>query len=281
MWMKRLAAHFDSAQEYWDAAAETYDQDFTTTLIGRTRRSAVWREMDKVFQPGERVLELNCGTGADAVHLAHLGIRVLACDISPRMIEIARKFASTTNAAERTDFRVLPTEKIEVLASEGPFDGAFSNFAGLNCVEDLPAVVRNLVRLLKPDAPVLISMTGRFVPWEIVWFLKHGDAKNAVRRLSRKDAGLSRGPLNIQRPSVSEITGIFAQGFRRRGWRGIGIGVGPSYMEPWARRFPNVTNALARVDDWVGGFPPFRNMADCVLLEFERKGQQEIENGRS
>lgn len=266
-------ACFDSAQEYWDAAAGTYDQDFTTTLIGRTRRSAVWRELDKTFQPGQRVLELNCGTGVDAVHLANRGIRVLACDISPRMIEIARSFASGTSAAARTEFRVLATEDIGVLAGEGLFDGAFSNFAGLNCVEDLPAVAQTLAKLLKPGAPVLISMIGRFVPWEILWFLAHGDVKRAVRRLRRADEDLSRGPLKVQRPSVREITGMFAPEFKRRGWKGIGIGVGPSYMEVWARRFPNVTKVLARADDWVGGFPPFRNMADCVLLKFERKAQ--------
>jgi SAM-dependent methyltransferase len=276
--MKKPKPHFDSAQEYWDSAAGTYDEVFTTTLIGRTRRSAVWRELDRVFQPGQRVLELNCGTGVDAIHLADRGIQVLACDISPRMVEIARNFASTTKAAERTDFRVLPTENIDVLFTEGPFDGAFSNFAGLNCVEDLPAVVRNLERLLKPGAPVLVSMMGRFVPWEIVWFLAHKDVKKAVRRWGGKEGGLSRGPLKIQQPSVREITRILGQGFSRRGWRGIGIGVAPSYMESWARRFPGVTKALARTDDWIGGFPPFRNMADCVLLEFEHKGQREIEN---
>lgn len=269
--MEKLKSRFDTPQEYWDTAAGTYDEDFTTTLIGRTRRSAVWRQLDRVFRPGQRVLELNCGTGVDAVHLANRGVRILACDISPRMIQIARDFAKTTSAAGCADFRVLPTENIDLLSSEAPFDGAFSNFAGLNCVEDLPAVVRNLARLLKPRAPVLVNMMGRFVPWEIVWFLAHRDTKNAVRRLGGKN-GLSRGPLKIRNPSVSEITRIFAGGFRRRRWKGIGIGVGPSYMESWARRFPNMTKALARADDWIGGFPPFRNMADCVLLEFEHRG---------
>src|SRR5690242_18672466 len=36
---------FDSAQEYWDCAAGSYDKNFTRTLIGRTRRLAVWREL--------------------------------------------------------------------------------------------------------------------------------------------------------------------------------------------------------------------------------------------
>lgn len=266
---RSLEPVWSSAQEYWDCVAASYDDNFTRTLIGSTRRLAVWRELDRIFQPGQHILELNCGTGVDAVHLANRGIEVVACDISPRMVEIARGFASAANAAARTDFRVLRTEYIDALSNEGPFDGAFSNFAGLNCVEDLPAVVRKLARLLNPGAPVVVSMMGRFVPWEIVWYFAHGDARRAVRRL-RGGNSLSRGALTIRQPSVREITRIFALGFRLKRWRGIGIGVGPSYMEAWAQRFPYLTKRLARVDNWIGGVSPFRDMADCVLLEFER-----------
>jgi hypothetical protein len=41
-----------SAQAYWDAAATTYDQDFSGTVIGKTLRAAVWRELFRAFRPG-------------------------------------------------------------------------------------------------------------------------------------------------------------------------------------------------------------------------------------
>ena len=267
-------ARSSSTQAYWDTAAETYDRDFAGTLVGKTRRYAVWRDLGRVFRPDQRILELNCGTGIDAVHLAKQGVRVLACDISPRMIELARQLASVTKVSQRIDFRVLGTENIDVLESEGPFDGAFSNFSGLNCVEDLSAVVRHLAHLLKPGAPVLISMMGRFVPWEIVWFLAHGDGAKAIWRLRRNHGCLKMGPLTIQHPSVKEIARMFAPKFTLRRWKGIGIAVPPSYMEHWARRFPKLIEALARVYGWAGGFPLFRNMADQVFFEFERKETQ-------
>src|ERR1700682_1087014 len=143
----------ESAAQYWNAAAEPYEQEFAGTVIGRTRREAVWREVDRIFSSGQRVLELNCGTGINALHLAGRVLRVLACDIAPRMIELARERASTSRFAPSIDFRVLATEDIGVLDGEGPFDGAFSNFSGLNCVEDLTVVARNLSHLLKPGAP--------------------------------------------------------------------------------------------------------------------------------
>ena len=67
----------------FDALAADYDRSFTASAIGQRMRAAVWRRLDTAFAPGERVLELNCGTGEDAVHLAERGVRVLATDVSP------------------------------------------------------------------------------------------------------------------------------------------------------------------------------------------------------
>jgi SAM-dependent methyltransferase len=259
-----------SAEAYWDNAASTYDCDFTGTVIGLTRRHSVWRDLDRVFRPGQRVLELNCGTGIDAIHLAARGIQVLACDISPRMIQLARQQVVPPSLVSRLDFRVLPSENLGTLESETPFDGAFSNFSGLNCVEDLSAVARNLARLLKPGASLLACMIGRFVPWEIVWFLAHAEPGKAFARALSKRGLIDGGQVKIQRPSVPEIARLFAPEFELRSHRGVGIAVPPSYMEPWARRFPEVTQLLARADNWIDRLPLFRNLGDCVLLEFSR-----------
>jgi ubiquinone/menaquinone biosynthesis C-methylase UbiE len=77
------------SQAYWDVTAETYDQIFPETLIGCAQRDEVWQELALAFRPGQRILELNCGTGIDAVYLAKKGVRILACVISPRMIEVS------------------------------------------------------------------------------------------------------------------------------------------------------------------------------------------------
>ncbi len=255
---------------YWDNAAATYDCDFTGTVIGQTRRHSVWRDLERVFHPGQRILELNCGTGIDAIHLAARGIQVLACDISPRMIQLARQQVSAASFGDQLDFRVLPTENIETLEPEAPFDGAFSNFSGLNCVEDLSAVARNLARLLKPGASLLVCMIGHFVPWEMAWFLVHGKPGRAFARARGNGGLVEAGDLKIQSPSVRQMARLFAPEFELRSWRGVGIAVPPSYMEPWARRFPEVIRLLARADHWIDAWPLFRNLGDCVLIEFLR-----------
>jgi SAM-dependent methyltransferase len=266
------------AQTYWDTAAETYVQDFSGTGIGETRRYAVWRRFAQIFCPGQKLLELNCGTGIDAVHLAGKGIHLVACDISSRMIEIARQLAASTNTSELIDFKVLPNEEIGSLVGEDVFDGAFSNFCGLNCVEDLEAVARDLTRLVRPGGPILLCMIGRFVPWEIAWFMAHGEPGKALRRLRRKDfRSCDPGSVRIQRPSVREMTRIMSPGFRLKRWSGVGIAVPPTYTENRMRHFPRLVRRLAAIDRLISDLPFFRRMADCVLLEFEcvkpRKGQ--------
>jgi SAM-dependent methyltransferase len=265
------SAHLlERAEAYWDACAETYERDFAGTLIGFTRRRAVWSLLDQVFSPGQRILELNCGTGVDAMHLAERGLRVLACDLSPRMIELCRARVSAAGAGRRVTLRALPTESIGSLVGEGPFDGVFSNFSGLNCVDDLAEVARNLELLLKPGAPALLCVMGRFVPWEVLWFLAHGQPRRAVRRF-RTGPWQQADDFTVRVFSVGDLIRALGPAFQLKARRSIGIAVPPSYMEQWARRYPGVTNAIERIDAVLGRVPFVKIMGDCVLMQFERR----------
>jgi ubiquinone/menaquinone biosynthesis C-methylase UbiE len=268
--MKIPLQHANEA--YWDLIAENYDCNFPETVIGRVQRDAVWHELDRTFQPGMRILELNCGTGIDAVHLAKLGVRVVACDLSPKMIDAARRRLSAAGLDERVDFRVLDTEKIETLVVDAPFEGAFSNFSGLNCVQDISRVADNLALLLKPSARIWLCMVGRFSPWEMAWHLAHGKPVVALHSFRRKPTAepSSRGAVSVHYPSVRDVRRMFAPKFRLRGWKGIGVAVPPSCLDSIARMAPRLVGGLAKIDRYICGAPIFRNFGDCVLLEFER-----------
>ena len=256
-------------QEYWDSVATDYDQVFPETLIGRLQRQAVWRELGGAFHEGQRVLELNCGTGIDAVRLAVKGVRVLACDVSPRMIAIATNRAAAADVASSIDFRVLPTEEISALSEEKPFDGAFSNFSGLNCVADHSAVARALAGLLSPGSLALFCVMGRFVPLEIAWFALGGRFNRATARLRNKLASADfPGRVNI--PSVGALARAFQPEFRLESWRGIGVSIPPSSLGAIAAQFPRLTGFLANFDDPVSRIPVLRGWGDCVLLQFRR-----------
>ena len=257
----------------FDAVAETYDQVWTNSLIGRAQRRAVWRELDALFRPGDRVLELNCGTGVDAIHLAERGVEVLACDASRAMITVACRRLDTVRPCANVRFSVLATEDIAELESQAPFDGVLSNFAGLNCVGDLGAVVRVLARLLKPGANALLCLAGHFALWEIVWYLAHGEPGKALRRV-RRGGTVARladnSYVKVHYPTVNQLARMFAPELRLKSWKGVGLAVPPSYLEPLARRFPGILEALERADRRLARCPGLRGLADHILLNFER-----------
>src|SRR5271157_2351459 len=113
--------------------ASAYDLEFTHTSIGRFMRQAVWRRMDARFQPGQRVLELNCGTGEDAAHMALRGVRVFATDQSSEMTSVAEAKAARLGLNHLITVKQLSIDELGLLDGE-VFDGVLSNVGGLNCV---------------------------------------------------------------------------------------------------------------------------------------------------
>jgi cyclopropane fatty-acyl-phospholipid synthase-like methyltransferase len=134
----------------------------------------VWRNIDGLFRPGDRVLDLGCGTGDDALRLAQQRVAVLGIDASTMMVEAASNRGVTA--------RRLAIE--EIAALDGPFHGAISNFGALNCVADLPEVARHLAALLPAGAPFVLCVIGRFSIAETLRYLMKGDLKRATRRWS-------------------------------------------------------------------------------------------------
>ena len=198
---------------------------------------------------------------------------MLACDVSPRMIQVARRRIASQEGPARADFRVLATEEIASLVDEGPFDGMFSNFGGLNCVPDLSAVARDLAKLLTPGARALLCMAGRAVAWEIIWYLAKGNPRKALRRFRRGGTAgrLVEGvTVEVHYPSARTMARLFAPDFRLLQLKGVGVTVPPSYLEPLAQRFPRVLRSLTAADRVLSRVPVVWALADHLLLEFER-----------
>ena len=166
----------------FDSIAEKYNELFTRSLIGRAQRNAVWEVLRRTFQPGERVLELNCGTGEDALFLARMGVSVLACDASQKMISVAAQRMAADASRALVELEARPTECVGELHEAGSFDGVFSNFSGLNCVADLRDIAQQLSRLVKPGGRLLLCLSTRFCLWETLWYMGRGEPKRAFRR---------------------------------------------------------------------------------------------------
>jgi SAM-dependent methyltransferase len=264
-----LAAHL--AGSAFDTIAESYDSLFTASMIGRAQRAVVWRKARSVFRAGDRVLELNCGTGTDALFLASLGLAVTACDASPRMIEQAQRQKSAEAPRAAVDFRVLSTERLDELPSDLPFDGAFSNFSGLNCIADLSQTWRLLADRLRPGAQILICVSTRFCVWEILHYLSKRQFHKAFRRCrGTAEAAMGGNSFPVYYPTLRSLRRSLGPMFRLRSVTGIGVTVPPSYLESWAQRNPAVLRLCGAIDQLLCEWHGIRVLGDHMLLGLER-----------
>ena len=255
----------------FDRVAQNYDDVFTRSARGRTQRSAVWEVLAKFFHIGDRILEINCGTGEDAVFLSRRGTYILACDASQHMVKVARNRILLESLDDQVRVELVPTEYLDTFPQLPQFDGVFSNFSGLNCVGDLETTAKHLSALVKPGSPMIFCLSTRFCLFEILWFLTHGEFRKAFRRTSgRAVARLEGFQFQVQYPTLRKLRDIFSLDFKLRFYRGVGIFVPPSYVEHWACMHPRAFRMLEFLDRLTCDLPWFRVVGDHVLVCFER-----------
>jgi ubiquinone/menaquinone biosynthesis C-methylase UbiE len=240
----------------FDAIAPRYDELWTRSPIGRLQRDAVWRRLDDLFRPGNRLLDLGCGTGEDALHFMSRGMEVSAIDASPEMVRIAH--------GRGVDANVMPMEELERIP--GCFDGVISNFGGMNCVENLAAIRSPLARLLRPGGHLAVCVMGRFCLWETAWYALRAEPKKTLRRW--KQGRASSLGVRVFYPSVSQLSKVFASDFELVDWYGVGIAVPPSFVTGLSSR---LLTALASFDRRVEHLSPWRALSDHRLLIFRRR----------
>lgn len=254
----------------FDAIAEVYDSLFTASLIGRSQRSAVWRKAVRVFRSGDRVLELNCGTGEDALFLARHGVIVCAFDASGEMVAQARARQAVEAPSAAVEFNVLCTESLENLSGEC-FDGIFSNFSGLNCVEDLSRTARVLATLAHSGSQLLICLSTRFCLWEMLHYFCRGEIRKCLRRLGGVAQSSVGGCLvTVYYPTLGSVRKSLRPAFRLRSVTGIGVAVPPSYLEAWAQRNEGMFHVCELADRVLRHLPGVRVLGDHMLLHLER-----------
>lgn len=103
---------------------------------------------------GKRVLELGCGAGAAAVALAKQGARVVAVDESASQIAQTRWIAEQHQV--RLELRQGDLADLAFVRADA-IDAALSVYT-LGTVDDLDRVFRQVHRVLRPEAPLVVSL---------------------------------------------------------------------------------------------------------------------------
>lgn len=257
----------------FDAIAPVFDDRFGAWASVAAQRRAVRNALLKQFPPQGHVLEIGGGTGEDAEFLARRGFRVLLTDPSPAMANIARQRLSSLGSCAR----IVAAEEMESFAEERRaageplLDGAFSNFAPLNCVQDIRPVARGLASLLKPGAAAMLVVFGTCCPAEMLLETLRGRPGNAIRRFRRgpAPASLAKRKFEVFYHRAADLRHAFQPWFELERRIGIGVAVPPSAAEPWISQHPHLLRRLEAFDRAMAG--PLASLGDHVLYQFRRK----------
>ncbi len=237
--------------------AGLYDQTFTDTRTGYCQREVVYHRIVQQQWPPGKVLEINGGTGADAIWWAQNGWQVVTTDVAPAMVAVTQQKVMKAGLAQQVT--AFPADAVHItgaLHDQGleaeRFDVVFSNFGGINCLPPaaLPGLADQLYKKVVPGGQVILVVMGRFCWWETLYFLFKGRLKSAFRRFSRSpvDARLdATTTIKTWYYTPGDIQQAFS-GFRTVGLEAVGNWVPPSYLDPLMQRVPRLFNILDRAE---------------------------------
>jgi len=150
----------------FDAIARRYDlfNDLITQGQHRWWKRVLVRELG--LRPGQRVLDLCCGTGDIAFRAARcLGAagRVVGADFSGNMLRLARARLNRGSGSAR--HALLRADATRLPFRDGAFDAVSIGY-GLRNVDNLPRCLDELFRVLKPGGVVASLDVGKVrSPW--------------------------------------------------------------------------------------------------------------------
>ncbi|MBI1808030.1 MAG: methyltransferase domain-containing protein [Ignavibacteria bacterium] len=253
----------------FDLTADDYDRVFERNPITNHIRPIVWRSLLSNFNNGDNVLELNCGTGTDAIMLAEHGIHVTATDSSLQMIEQAREKTASLNLD--INFLQLEFEQIDSLAPV-TYDGAFSNFGGLNCATDAQSILLKLSRLLKPGSTFIACLLNKVCVWEIASFLSRGKITKAFRRLPKTgvETRIAKTMIHVYYYSPARFARILSPWFKVTNVYGLNIFSPSPNSRTFTSSHPIVTNRLLAMDKYIRHLYPFYALGDHFVVAAER-----------
>ena len=164
--MNLLVNNLENIEEAFTRQSIYFDKYEKENILLINMRKNIREHVLKLLKEGDKILELNAGTGLDAVFFAQKGFYVHTTDISDGMLNQLKKKVLLNNLQNKISIQKLSFTNLDEVKNK-KFDYIFSNFAGLNCIQDLKVVTKNLPSLLKPGGKVTFVMMPTVCPWEI------------------------------------------------------------------------------------------------------------------
>lgn len=253
--------------------ASVFDQIYANDAIIEYKRKRVRQHVLRYLPASASILELNAGTGEDAIYFAQNGHHVHATDIAKEMQEILRQKVKEQQLEALVSSEQCSFSELETLLHQGPYDHILSNFAGLNCTGRLGKVLDSFAYLLKPGGYVTLVLLPPFCLWEFM-LLFRGKFKTAFRRFAGRKGARAHVEGTYFRcwyywPSF--IRKHLAVSFEVVALEGLCTVVPPSYMVNFAEKHPGTFALLEKKENaWKSSWP-WKVIGDYYIITLRKK----------
>jgi len=261
------------AKEAFSRQAKVFDQLYGADEIIHYKRRRVWQHIEKLLQPRSHILELNAGTGDDAIHFAEQGHLVHATDISEMMQEQLKQKVNSRNLNDCISTEICSFTELEHLKKKGPYDHIFSNFAGLNCTDRLDKVLSSFSGLLKPGGNLTMVILPKFCLWEFLLLFK-GRFKTAFRRFSGKKgtaAHIEGIHFRCWYYNPAFVKKALKGSFDVTALEGLCTWVPPSYFQDFANKHSGLFRYLVKKENKLKSRWPWRAVGDYYIISLKKK----------
>jgi len=273
--MESVVSHINetNAAEAFSGQSVIFDDLYNHDTIIQYKRERVRNHVLRYLPENSHILELNSGTGEDAIFFASKGHHVHATDISQGMRE---RLVQKVRGKETDDLitnELCSYTALDQLKNKGPYDLIFSNFAGLNCTDELDKVLKSLPGLLKANEVVTLVILPKFCLWETLLLFK-GKFKTAFRRFfsaNGRTAHVEGHYFKCWYYNPSYITKRLADQFNVLSIEGLCTIVPPSYMEGFAEKHPSTFTLLKKWEDRLKSSWPWKNIGDYYIISLRKK----------
>jgi ubiquinone/menaquinone biosynthesis C-methylase UbiE len=267
----------DTIAEAFSRTAEKYDS-FAEDHPHLTRmRKKVYAHVMRYVPRGARILELNAGTGTDAVQLAQRGYFIHATDIASGMLNRLREKVDRLGLHGRVTMEERSFLSLENVQG-APFDAVFSDLGGLNCVPDLSPVIQQLPKILKADGIVTWVLMPHICLWEMAEVFR-GNFPLAFRRFSRGSvrANLEGLKFDVYYFSPRQVIQWFGNDFELLAREGLSVITPTAESKNFAKWHPRLYRTLSWLDDKLSPYWPWYGGGDFYILTMRYKPQPSLQ----
>lgn len=261
------------AEDAFTRQSGIFDEIYSGNTIVNYKRSRVRAHINQYLRPGSTILELNSGTGEDALYFASQGHTVHATDISTGMQQVLKQKAAAAGMAGSITTEICSYTQLAYLKKQGPYDAIFSNFGGLNCTNQLDKVLASLPALLKPGGTVTMVIIPGFCLWETLLLFK-GKFKTAFRRFFSKNgrtAHIEGQYFKCWYYNAGYVIKHTKKHFDVLSVEGLCTIVPPSYIEGFAEKHPAKYQWLKKWESRLKGTWPWKYIGDYYIISLQKK----------